>query len=143
MLRRKQMPAFLVPAWDEFHAQAARIEQARSALLGCLPVGRVDPAPVSVGLDLLRDELTRVAQDLPAWRREEVAAQWEACRLAVDEALGAVDDAHRVAASTGELEELLGAVSDVVEPLDAWSDAERAWLRLRQPTSKRGRSGRG
>ncbi|CAN5251308.1 hypothetical protein BH20ACT9_BH20ACT9_17030 [soil metagenome] len=126
------MPERLLPAWEAFHAQAERVEAARRALLSCLPVGRVDPAPVPVGLELLRDELTDVAGQLHRWRTEEVDDTWRGCREAVVESLRAVDDAHRIATSTTELEELLDAVGDVVEPLDAWADAERRWLRLRR-----------
>lgn len=131
MLRRKRMPTEFEPAFQAFRAQAERVEQARSALLSCLPVGRVDPAPVPVGLDLLRDELTAVSGELDAWRHDAITAHWAACSSATREALAALPDAHRVATSSTELEELLGAVGDVVEPLDAWHDAERAWLALR------------
>lgn len=126
------MPERLVPAWDAFRAQAERVVAARSALLRCLPVGRVDPAPVPVGLDLLRDELRAVRPDLGAWRVPEVEAPWVAVTAAMAESEAAVDEAQRVAASTRELEELLEAVGDVVEPLDAWGTAERAWLALRR-----------
>jgi hypothetical protein len=131
MLRRKRMPAALTPAFQAFCAQAERIEQARSALLSCLPVGRVDPAPVPVGLDVLRDELTAVRSELDAWHHDVIADHWAACLSALQEALDALPEAQRVAANSTELEELLGAISDVVEPLDAWHDAEHAWLALR------------
>lgn len=126
------MPVELAPAWEVFQAQAERVEAARQALLGCLPVGRIDPAPVPVGLQLLRDELTDVAADLEAWRAPAVEPAWQDCRKAVDEALGAIPGARQVSASTGELEEMLEAVSAVVQPLDAWHDAEQAWLRQRR-----------
>lgn len=132
MLRRKQMPPELLPAWEAFQQQAERVETARQALLGCLPVGRVEPAPVSVGLDLLRDEIAAVAPELERWRVPPVEEGWQACRASIDEATEAIPHAHEVAATTGELEELLDAVGDVVAPLDAWHDAERAWLRLRR-----------
>lgn len=125
------MPDHLLDAWGAFQAQAERVEQARRALLRCLPVGRVDPAPVPVGLDLIADELRAVLPSMEDWRVPDVAAQWDACRAAVDEALEAVPEAREVSASTGELEEMLDAVSDVVEPLDAWHEAERHWLTLR------------
>lgn len=125
------MPKPLVVPWERFQAQAERVERARQALLGCLPVGRVDPAPVPVGLDLLHDELRVVRAELGAWRVEPVDARWEACRDGIDEALAAVPEARRIAASTTELEELLDAVGQCVAPLDAWRDAERSWLRLR------------
>lgn len=132
MFGRKVMPPRLVPAWEAFQEQAARVEAARQALLRCLPVGRVDPAPVPVGLDLVRDELRAVRPRLPEWRVAEVEQVWARVAAAMDESEGAVDEAHRVAGSTRELEELLDAVGEVVEPLDAWGEAERAWLGLRQ-----------
>lgn len=125
------MPTDLRPAWEAFEKQAERVEAARQTLLRCLPVGRVDPAPVPVGLDVLDDELAAVAAEMDAWRRSEVADHWQSCHDAIKEARDAVSDARRVATTSGELEELLEAVSDVVEPLDVWADAERAWLRLR------------
>ena len=133
MLRRKTMPADLQPAWEAFSAQAERVQTARRVVLSCLPVGRVEPAPVAVGLDLLADEITAVAGDLSAWSVPEVERQWQRCRDAIAEALAAIPKAKEVAASTGELEELLGAVSDVLEPLgDAFGEAERHWLSLRR-----------
>ncbi len=132
MFGRRVMPARLAAPWAAFGAQAERVEAARRALLGCLPVGRVDPVPVPVGLDLVRDELRAVVSDLGAWRVAEVEDAWQAVRAACAEADAAVDPAHHVARTSTELEELLGAVGDVVEPLDAWGDAEQAWLRLRE-----------
>lgn len=125
------MPADLAPAWAAFQSQAERVERARSALLSCLPVGRVEPAPVPVGLDLLDDELRAVMGELEAWRVAQLPQLWVACRDAIVEAMDAIPNARTVAAQTSELEELLDAVGDVVAPLDAWHEAERAWLRLR------------
>lgn len=130
--RRKSIPPELLPAWEAFQAQAERIEAARQALLGCLPVGRIDPAPVPVGLDLLRDEVTAVAGELHTWRTPVMEDAWQACRAAIDEALDAIPDARAVSATTGELEEMLDAVGGVVEPLDVWHEAEVAWLRQRR-----------
>lgn len=125
------MPVALLPAWEAFGAQAERVEAARQALLRCLPVGRVEPAPIGLGLDLLRDELRAVVEDMPAWRVPASETDWLACRDAIGEALAHIEPAREVALSTGELEILLGAVTDVVEPLDAWATAERHWLRRR------------
>lgn len=133
MLRRKTMPPDLQPPWEAFSAQAQRLQDARRVVLSCLPVGRVEPAPVAVGLDLLVDELTAVEGELPAWRVEEVEETWQGCLEAIAEARAAVPNAKQVAATTAELEELLGAVADVLEPLgDAFSAAERRWLSLRR-----------
>ena len=135
------MPTRLRPAHERFEAQAERVEQARRALLACLPVGRVNPAPVPVGLELVRDEVRAVLLDLDGWRVPEVAREWEAVRQGCHEALAHTDEAARVAATTGELEEMLDAVGEVVEPLDAWGEAERAWLALRVRVPRRAAPG--
>lgn len=131
MFRRKQIPLYLADRWAAFIAQAGRVENARQALLGCLPVGRVDPAPIPVGLDLLRDELLAVRADLDLWRADPVEAQWQACASAISESLAHIEPARATAARTDELEVLLDAITDVVEPLDVWQDAEHAWRALR------------
>lgn len=126
------MPAPLVPAWTAFRAQAERVQNARRVVLSCLPVGRGAHAPVGVGLDLLVDELCDVAPALDRWQVPEVRPQWKRCAEAIQESLQAIPTAKKVAETSTELEELLGAVSDVVEPLgDAWEAAERRWLSLR------------
>jgi len=133
MLRRKVLPAELTPAWEAFSAQAEQVQSARRVVMSCLPVGRVAPAPVPVGLDLLHDELTAVTDELPQWRVEPVEEQWQACAASIAEALAAIPTAKHVAETSTELEELLGAVSDVLEPLgDAFSGAERRWRALRR-----------
>lgn len=117
--------------WATFVSQAERVETARQALLGCLPVGRVDPAPIPVGLDLLRDELLAVRNDIGQWRTPSIEEHWRACDAAIAEALEHIEPTRKTAAETDELEVLLDAVTDVVEPLDVWQDAERAWRALR------------
>lgn len=131
MFRRKQMPDELIVPWSAFGEQAQRIEDARRALLGCLPVGRVDPAPIPVGLELLRDELRAVSGLLDQWRVPQVEQQWQACRASLAESLAHIDPTRATAERTDELEILLDAVTDVVEPLDVWQDAERRWRSLR------------
>lgn len=131
MFRRRTIPEHLAAPYAAFTAQAHRVEDARQALLGCLPVGRVDPAPIPVGLDLLRDELRAVDTELERWRVDAVEAQWQACRRSIAEALEHVEPTRATAARTDELEVLLDAMTDVIEPLDVWQDAERRWLALR------------
>jgi hypothetical protein len=132
MLRRKVLPPELTPAFQTFSSQAERVQSARRVVMSCLPVGRVTPAPVPVGLDVLHDELTAVSEELPQWRVDPVDEQWRACAESIAEALAAIPAAKHVAETSTELEELLVAVSDVLEPLgDSFSAAERRWLSLR------------
>ncbi len=133
MFRRRRLPESLAAPFAEFSAQVERLEAARSALMSCLPVGRVDPAPVPVGLDLLRDTIDELDGELHRWRVPEVEQAWQDCVAALAEARGNIPTALAVAEESTELEELLGAVEDVDEPLGhAFGQAERAFARLRR-----------
>lgn len=133
ILRRKRLPPDLVEPYGAFCAQVDRLEQARDALISCLPVGRVDPAPVPVGLDLLADTVADILREMPAWQVAELAEEWAGCVAGIEESKANMPRAHRVATASGELEELLGAVEDVDEPLGyAFGRAERRWRSLRR-----------
>jgi len=108
---------------------AQAMEGGRRILLGTLPTGRVEPAPVAVGVDAVVAVIHDARGWMDGWKVDELVAEWEDCHAAFDEAEAAVAVVLDVAASTSELEELLEAVSDVVAPLDAFADAERAWHR--------------
>lgn len=127
--RRSPLPDRLHDAWWSFLDCAQVIEGGRRRLLATLPKGRVEPAPVGIGLDAVAAAIDDARAWMDGWRIEELADRWEDCREAMDEAESAVPHARETAASTGELEDLLGAVEDVVAPLDAFADAERAWRR--------------
>lgn len=129
--RTKQIPVHLAEAWRAFSEQAERVEAARRALLGCMPVGRTAPVPVSVGLDLLVDELDAVEDQLPAWRVPEVEERWVACRESLDVSRAQVPAARAVADERVDHPRLVITVRNCITPLDVWVDAERHWLGLR------------
>lgn len=127
--RKPELPADLQEAWRAFLDCAEVIEGGRRVLLGVLPTGRVEPAPIGVGTDAVRRSIADARSWMPRWRIDELAAEWQDCLAALDEAEGGCDQIDEVAASTDELEDLLTAVQDVIEPLDVFADAERAWRR--------------
>ena len=133
MLRRKVLPAEIRPAWEAFSTQAHRVQQAREALLSCLPVGRGSQrAPVQVGIELMRDELDAVRPEMASWRVEAVEEAWQDCVGATDRARARVDRALAVADTTDEIHDLYHEVAAIVQPLEAWADAEERWHQLRQ-----------
>lgn len=131
--RKPDLPADLEPAWRAFLDCAQVIESGRRVLLSTLPTGRVEPAPVGVGLDAIAGAITDARGWMPGWEIDPVRADWRDCGAALDEAESHLDDVRTVAAETSELEELLEAVQDVVAPLDAFADAERTWRRAYRP----------
>jgi hypothetical protein len=136
--RKPALPDELLPAWGAFLDCAEVIEGGRRLLLGTLPTGRVEPAPIGVGLDALDGAIDDARGWMPGWELPEVAGEWGDCHEALDEAQAAIPQVREVAATTGELEELLGSVEDVIAPLDAFADAERAFRRRWKLPRERG-----
>jgi hypothetical protein len=130
VLRRKpELPADLHDAWWAFLDCAEVIEGGRRVLLGTLPTGRVEPAPIGVGTDAVRRAIADARGWMPRWKLDEVADEWADCQRALDDAETGTTGLDEVAASTRELEELLEACQDVIDPLDTFADAERAFRR--------------
>ncbi|MEX1162181.1 MAG: hypothetical protein WEB03_01240 [Nitriliruptor sp.] len=143
--RKPDLPADLHDAWWSFLDCAEVIEGGRRVLLGTLPTGRVEPAPIAVGLDSMRQAIRDAREWMPRWRVDapadgaaapggadpdrvtDLALAWEQADRSLTEAETGCEHVAEVAASTRELEELLTAFQDVIDPLDTFSDAERAW----------------
>ena len=136
--RPDPLPSELEPAWRAFLDCAAVVEGGRRTLLGTMPVGRVEPTPVGLGVDAMARSIEDAREWMPRWRLPALEDDWADCVEALDEAERGLPVVREVAASTDELEDLQMAVLDVVEPLDVFADAERTFRRTwRIPRERR------
>jgi len=127
--RRPVLPPEHTAAWWAFLDCCDVLEGGRRVLLGVLPVGRVEPAPITVGTAALRRAIDDVRAWMPAWRLDELEEEWVACDRALDTALRSLAAIHEVAASTDELDDVLDPVRMMMDRLDAFADAEAAFRR--------------
>lgn len=127
--RRPALPAALEPAWWAFLDCCDVLEGGRRVLLGVLPVGRVEPAPITVGTTALRQAVADVRAWMPGWRIEALADEWRACSDALDRTEQALARIDAIAASTDELDDVLDPVRHLMDRLDAFADAEAAFRR--------------
>jgi hypothetical protein len=136
--RRPVLPAELEPAWWAFLDCCDVLEGGRRVLLGVLPVGRVEPAPITLGTTALRQAIADVRAWMPGWRIDELADEWTACSDALDRAEQRLVRIDEVAAATDELDDVLDPVRHLMDRLDAFADAEAAFRRRwRCPDSRR------
>jgi hypothetical protein len=134
---RPTLPAALEPAWWAFLDCCDVLEGGRRVLLGVLPVGRVEPAPITVGTTALRQAVADVRAWMPGWEIAELADEWRACSDALDRTEQALERIDAIAASTDELDHVLDAVRHLMDRLDAFADAEAAFRRTwRCPDSR-------
>ena len=130
MLRRgPPLPDDLRPAWDAFVDTADALAAARRRLLATLPAGRVEPGPVALGLAAMRAALEVAGELLQRWQFQPAPDVWVACVEGLDAAASALVPAEEVALTSRELDDLIAAFADIVDPLDAFAEAERAWRR--------------
>ena len=135
--RRPVLPADLEPAWWAFLDCCDVLEGGRRMLLGVLPVGRVEPAPITVGTTALRWAIVDVRAWMPSWRIDQLADEWTTCSEALDRATQQLDRIDEIAASTDELDDVLDPVRLLMDRLDAFADAEAAFRRTwRCPDSR-------
>ena len=127
--RRPHLPDDRRAAWWAFLDSAELLEGGRRTLLGALPTGRVEPAPIAVGTQALRRAVADVRAWLPRWLVPDVADEHAACAGALDEADRRLDALERIAAETDELDHILDEVRHLMDRLDAFADAEKAFRR--------------
>jgi hypothetical protein len=127
--RRPDLPDGLRPAWWAFLDSAEVLEGGRRTLLGALPAGRVEPAPIAVGTSALRRAVADVRDWLPRWDVEDLADERGACAAALDAAEAHLERVERIAADTDVLDHVLDEVRHLMDRLDAFADAEQAFLR--------------
>lgn len=136
---RPVLPAELEPAWWAFLDCCDVLEGGRRVLLGVLPVGRVEPAPITVGTAALRRAIEDVRGWMPGWRIDELADEWEACSDALGRAEQRLVEIDTIAAATDELDDVLDPVRHLMDRLDAFADAEAAFRRRWRCPDSRGR----
>lgn len=127
--RKPPLPPELHRAWWRFADCAEVIEAGRRQVLATLPKGRVEPAPIGVGLDAMEAAIEDASSWMPGWREEEVEDDWQACADALEEARTSIPEVREVASSPGELDDLIEVLQGIIDPLDAFADAEAAWRR--------------
>jgi hypothetical protein len=127
--RKPELPADLHAAWWAFLDCAEVLEGGKRVLVATLPVGRVEPAPIALGSEALRQAIADVQGWMPTWRLDELADEWRACDVALTFTLDRLTVLDETAASTDELDDVLDLSRRIMDRLDAFADAELAFRR--------------
>jgi hypothetical protein len=104
----------------------AHVEEAKATLLLGIPSGRSPRLPLAEALAGFEHGLRAAGSEMDRWRVPETEAAWEACmdalRVSADRAehlrLGAPSDAY---------EDLVPLLDGLLEPLEAFTEAARAF----------------
>jgi hypothetical protein len=116
-------------AYVAFQAALASVENAKATLASAAPAGRGAGRPLAEAVMGFESGLRQARDAMPRWRSPEVAAEWDRCQRALDEA-GMRAERLRWGAAPDGYEQLYGALGDVLEPLEAFGGARERFREL-------------
>jgi hypothetical protein len=114
-----------------FTRTAVAVERGKEELLRAIPSARAPGVPMAEALLSYREALQEAEESMPAWRRPELQAEWDACREGLQLALRE-EERLRLAAPAFTHEGMLAALGDLIAPLEAFADASARLSRLRK-----------
>ena len=131
MFSKRRLPAYLEEAGRELGAVVDILDEAAEALTACVPTSRLPGRPLAECLFEFEGLLRRALARMPGWRRPEVEGEWTRADSAVREALSRSESLRTQGPDPVGLEALIGALQDLMLPLEALRDAEVRFRDLR------------
>ena len=131
MIRRKELPQELRPAFNAFSEVVEAIEPSKAAVADVLPGTRLPGRPLNDALVEYREGIERAQAAMGGWRRPEVEAEWQACAAGLDMAADRAARLVRHQDDPAGFEGLLGTVQALIEPLDPFVAAAERFRSLR------------
>ena len=131
MIRRKELPQDLLPAFDAFNDVLGAIEPAKAAVADVLPGTRLPGRPLNDALPEYRAGIDQAREGMAAWRRPELEAEWQACAGGLEVAADRATLLTQHQDDPAGFEGLLGTVQALIEPLDPFVAAAERFRSLR------------
>jgi hypothetical protein len=101
------------------------VERGKAALVRAVPSPRGEPGPMAEALLGFEQALVEARSRMGAWRSPRTEDVWRACLEALDQAAGRAERL-RLEAPALDYESLVTVLGDLIAPLDAFEDADRA-----------------
>jgi hypothetical protein len=116
-------------AYVAFRAALAAVEDATASLASAAPAGRGAGQPLAEAVMGFESGLGEARDRMPGWRAPALAAEWDGCRQALEEA-GRRAERLRLAPAPEGYEQLYGALGDLLGPLEAFVGARERFREL-------------
>lgn len=136
--RRRRLSPELQALHDRFLEAVAPVERAKEAVVGAVPQARYPAPPLAEALVVYRDGVLEAQSLMHAWRDDRLAESWAACDRGLEHGLAAAAKLEPEAETLG-FESLVEVVQRLLDPLDAFADAEERFRDLRSANIHRGR----
>jgi hypothetical protein len=108
-----------------FRSSAELVQRAKDILVAAVPSPRGAPGvPLAEAVLAFEATLRDAVGSMDRWRGGDVERQWRACRRAIADSLTRAERL-RLEAPELDYEGLVDALADLLDPLDAFAEAER------------------
>jgi hypothetical protein len=131
MWRRRRLPPHLASRLRALEGLVPGLEAAKSALLDAVPGTRRPGRPLAEALLEFEEGLRAVRSRMDLWRAPEVEDAWRAAADGLQTALDRAEGLRTQAPEPGGFEGLVGLVSGLLEPLEAFRAALDRFRELR------------
>jgi hypothetical protein len=132
VVRRRRLPDHLEVRRRAFDALVPSLEGAKAALTESVPGTRLPGRPLAETLAEFEDDLRRVRDGMDAWRAPELEDAWRHASAGLDGALARAERIRTEAPEPGGFEGLIGLISHLLAPLDAFRAADDRFRELRR-----------
>jgi hypothetical protein len=140
---RRRLPEHLEQRRRAFEALVPTLESAKAALTDSVPATRRPGRPLGDTLFEFEQGLRRVRRGMDTWRAPELEDAWSRASAGLDEALALAERIRAEAPEPAGFEGLIGLISDLLAPLDAFPAAAERFRELRRLARLGRRRGRG
>jgi len=132
MFRRRGLPPELDQPFEVFRALLGPLERARAVLTETVPTTRLPGRPFAEGLAEFEELLRAIEPAMADWRATDLEPQWSACLRGLHEAQALAEQMRLGATVPAGFEALIGAIGDLLAPLDAFIAAAERFRQLRR-----------
>jgi hypothetical protein len=136
MFRRRRLPEPLEERRRAFEALIPTLEAAKAALTESVPGTRLPGRPLAETLHEFEEGLCLVRGGMDAWRAPELEDAWRRASAGLDEALELAERTRIEAPDLAGFEGLIGLISDLLAPLDAFRSADERFDELRRGSAR-------
>jgi hypothetical protein len=139
MLRGRAHPPEIELAFRAFGEVVRSVERATAELTQVMPTARLPGRPFGEALAAFEDLLRAAERSMAGWRAPELDAEWRSASAGLAEALSRARRLREEAPDLGGYEGLIGAVEQLIAPLEGFGAAARQFRQLRRGrTARRG-----
>ena len=128
---RRALPHDLAEAERAFHRVLDALEPAKRALTDAMPGTRLPGAPLPGAVAAFVEGVDEAGRGMAAWRRPQLDPVWFACDAGLRAARSRAE-AIVAGAEVAGFDGVLAAVSSMLDALEPFADAERAFRDLRR-----------